>query len=244
MTRTRAVAGAVTVALLVACSRIVDIRPWVAHKNQRLEDGDTLVTLQHGIRASVRYMRDAELDDMFRLPGGVIRETGNPFICRPPHAPARFTVFRVTVHNESEYDTFVEPDKILLRTNRSTEHHPLTRQQLIDYWIGRVTVELGKPLTWTPQMDAVRRLEVKEKSLRATIYEGGRLPSRGEHTGYLAFRDLPVTLKTMQLMVEVVTRSSRYGNPLDVALMAFNFGRIKVPVPPKDVDDQSEWIGE
>jgi hypothetical protein len=39
----------------------------------------------------------------------------------------------------------------------------------------------------------------------------------------------------------VVTRTSRYGNPLNVALTEANFNRIRVPLPPKEDKEMEEW---
>ena len=229
-------------AVLGCAPRIIDIRPYPAHPDQKMDGEDILVSWKHGVRVAARYMRDSELDDAFRLPGAnPKKETGNPFLSKPPRAPARFTVFRLDLRNESEFDTFVEIGKILLRDELSGEYHPQSAQQLTDYWIGKVTIELGKPVTWAAQMEALRRKVTKEKSLHETIYEGGRLPSRGEHSGYIAFRDLPKASKHLQLLVEVVTRSSRYGNPLNVDLYELNFDRVKVPKPPKDQPEMNEW---
>lgn len=239
----RAGLGVLAACLLTACApRIIDIRPYAAHPDQKMDGENIVVSWQHGVRVAIRYMRDSELDDIFRLPGvNVKKETGNPFITRPPRATARFTVFQLDLRNESEYDTFIEANKILMRDDLSGEFRPMTSQQLVDYWIGKVTIELGKPVTWSAQMEAVRRKDIKEKGRRETIFEGGRLPSRGEHVGFVVFRDLPKKSKHLQLLVEVVTRSSRYGNPLKVDLYEFNFNRVKIPPPPKDEAELNEW---
>ena len=232
---------ALAILLGIGCSgRIRDLRPFVAHPDQKMDGEDVIVCWQNRIRTSIRYMRSSELDETFRITGK-IGETANPFYCRPPGAPMQFTVFRISLRNESDFDTFVEFDKILLRDDLGGEHRPLNQTTLTDYWIGRVTIELGKPVTWTPQMDAVKKKEEKEKLLIKTVYEGGRLPSRGEHTGYLAFRNIPVTAKQFQLLIEVVTRSSRYGNPLNVALTEFNFKVVKIHPPSKQDEEMKEW---
>lgn len=272
----RALASLWFVAALAGCgNRVVDIRPWVAHPDQKLESEDVVVAWQNRVRVSLRYMRDRDLDAIFRLPGKA-GGNGNPFLHQLPLAPARFTVFRIDIRNESEFDTFVEFNKILLRNERGDELRPLTQQQLIEYWIGRVTIEPGRPITWSAQMDAARRREEKEKSLVVTVYEGGRLPTRGEHHGYLVFRDLPEggdpslcanytkesglvrflpthwlfgaskpkLLGCLQLDLEVVTRASRYGNALGVALEEFNFSRLRVPAPPENEEELRQWRNE
>lgn len=234
--------AAAFLALTGCAPRITDIRPYAAHPDQKMDGENVVVSWKHGVRVALRYMRDSELDEIFRLPGKNVRQqTGNPFIFRPPRAPAKFTVFQLDLRNESEYDTFVEAGKILMRDELSGEYRPMNSQQLVDYWIGKVTIELGKPVTWSAQMEAVRRKDVKEKSKRETIYEGGQLPSRGEHAGFLCFRDLPRASKHLQILIEVVTRSSRYGNPLNVDLFEFNFDRLKIPPPPKDQAELDEW---
>ena len=228
--------------ILAGCSpRIVAIRPFTVHPSQRLDNEDTIVDVQAGVRTTIRYISDAELDEAFRLPGKRAAETGNPFLYRPPRAPVRFWVFRIEQRNESEYDTFTDFGKILLRDDQGNEYRPLDERKLTDYWIGKVTIALGKPLTWTAQMDAIRRRTEKEKSVVETLFTGGRLPSRGEHAGYIAFRDFSPGIKRLQLLIEVVTRSSRYGNPLNVALMEFNSNKTKVAEPPADEPELDQW---
>jgi hypothetical protein len=251
--------------LLAGCTpKIVDIRPYGAHPDQKMDGEDIIVSWQSGVRTTIRYMRPAELDELFRKPGTT--KTGNPFLTRPPSAKARFTVFRIDIRNETEYDVFVEPPKILLRDSAGGEYRPVARQGLTDYWIGRVAIELGKPVTWSEQMEAIGQKTLKEKLVVETLFEGGRVPSRGEHIGYIAFRDIPEEVKMpqsmhdstlsriwkwltlvekpvgqLQLIVEVVTRASRYGNPLNVALLEFNFNMVKVPVPPPDEEELKQW---
>ena len=236
----------VAAAALMACGcsgKIQDIRAFVAHPDQKMDGEDVIVCWQNRVRTSIRYMRSNELDELFRIQGK-IGETANPFYCRPPEAPVKFTVFRINIRNESDFDTFIEYDKILLRDDQGGEHRPLDQEKLNDYWIGRVTIELGKPNTWIPQMEALKKKEEKEKLLITTIYTGGRLPSRGEHTGYLAFRDIPPKAKQLQLLFELVTRASRYGNPLNIALTEFNFKVVKIHPPSKIDDEMKEWRRE
>jgi hypothetical protein len=239
--KSKASAGAVALILLSGCSpRVLDLRPFAAHPDQKMDGEDVVVSWQNHIRTSVRYMRSFELDAAFRLPGRS-GETANPFLFRPPAAAVKFTVFRLNFRNESEYDTFVEYDKILLRDDLGGEFRPLSMQKLMDYWLGRVAIELGRPVTWTAQMAALKEKKEKEKLLIKTVYEGGRLPSRGEHTGYIAFRDIPPEAKQLQLLIEVVTRSSRYGNPLSIVLSEFNFKVTKIHIPSKSDEEMKEW---
>ncbi len=297
--------------------RIVDVRPFTAHPDQQMDGSNVIVSWQNDVRTVVRYMRESEMDDAFRLPG-VERTTGNPFLRRPPGALARFIVFRLTVRNESEYDVFADPARMSLRDETGTTLQPVTAQELTDYWMGRVTVALGTPVTWGPQLEALRKRDAKEKSVVETIFTGGLVPPRGEHTGYVAFRDERHTLRRadpertkdlvgwmsvagialitadvvrpnvilkrwnegdkpfpragrmllaveggtvvwfahnlwrwlapprgkehrLQLSFEIVTRASRYGNPLRVAPMEFNFSKVRVPWPPVHDEEYEQW---
>jgi len=294
MTR-RLLAASVLAPLLGGCAGSMNVvRPYSAHPTQVLESENVLVDVQGSVRTTISWMSPEDLDDLFRKPGKGVTETGNPFLCRPPNAPMRFTVFHFRIRNESDFDIVVDPAKILLRDAVGTEFRPMTTKALTDYWIGRVAIELGKPRTWTAQMEAISRRETKEKLKTETIYEGGVLPTRGEHAGYIAFSGLseqihgPSTalyqiagfvagagiggvssrqvvrlaggkpnrvwvslgavaggllgrwistwlipepdrlLNRMVLNIEVVTRSSRYGNPLNLALFEYNFSRSRV----------------
>jgi len=290
--------------LLGGCSpQIAQLRPYAAHPTQQMSGEDAIVDVQGGVRTTTACMRAPDLDDWFRLPGKGVKETGNPFLCRPPRAPVKFTVFRLDIRNDTEYDVFVDTARITLRDAEGNEYHPLDEKALTNYWIGKVTIELGKPMTWTAQMSAISRKDVKEKSRTETLYAGGPIPSRGEHAGFVAFRGLRETkerlypigydlvglaagaplgavfaeqvarrhdalvvgagalagallgrlgmsliaprrdpqLDRLQLLIEVVTRSSRYGNPLNVALMEFNFARARVSKPPKDQPETDQW---
>lgn len=301
--------------LLVAaagCSpRITDIRPFVVHPTQKLEGEDVLTDTQGGVRTTMRYDRPAELDEIFRLPGKGVRETGNPFITRPPKATTKFTVFHLTLRNESDTDVFVDFNKILLRDWRAAEYRPVDAQKLTDYWVGRVTIELGRPLTWTAQLAAITKKDEKEKSRSETIYSGGILPARGEQSGYIAFADVPETIPRerpvffegagfvagaaagwlgsvqvarmagfetrgglanlrnvmgavvggllgrwagmliaptrdpqrnyLQLTFDLVTRTSRYGNPQSVSLVELNYMQVRRPAPPPDNEEIQEW---
>ncbi|MEK7476082.1 MAG: hypothetical protein AAB152_10700 [Candidatus Coatesbacteria bacterium] len=304
--------GASALALVAALSgcagRMSVIRPYTAHPTQVLESENDLVDVQGGVRTTIRHMSPEELDDVFRKPGKGVTETGNPFLYRPPHAPMKFTVFQFRIRNESDFDIVVDPAKILLRDAEGTEFHPLTAKALTDYWIGRVAIELGKPRTWTAQMESISRRDIKEKLRSETVYEGGLLPTRGEHTGYIAFSGLSEKihgrstaiyqiggfvagaglgaltsrqviraaggepnrvwvslgaiaggllgrwistwlipdpdprLNRVSIVLEVVTRSSRYGNPLNVALFEYNFSRSRVERLPKgEIDPSEEW---
>ena len=288
-------------------TKIIDIRPYALHPDQKMETEEVLISEQHRIRTSIDYVRPAELDDAFRPPG-LGRETHNPFLYRPPYAPAKFTVFRVTVRNESAHDVFGEWDKIFLRDDLGREYRPLTREALNNYWMGQVTMRLGDPITWVPQMKALERRKKTEKTLEETVYSGGFIPPRGEHTGYIVFRDVDDTGKPripwyqrnwwralefaapvpigyslvndsqhdllrlaggvllggltlyacdyfwgppkalpighLQLIFEVTSRTSRYGNPANLALMEVNFNMVKVQLPPKGDEEMDEWRAE
>lgn len=225
-------------ALAVACSpTIVDIRPFVAHPEQKLETEEILVYEANRIRVAVRYMRDTELNEEFRIPGREYR-TGNPFLYKPPLAKAKFTIFRLNIRNESENSASVEFPKIRLLDDQANDYKPIGRTELTNYWMGLVVIKLNKPITWGDQMQGVGKSVQKEKSLWQAVYQGGLLPPKGEHTGYVAFRDVPKNVKTMQFLVEIVTRTSRYGNPLNVALIEFNFNRVRVPVAPKYIEPE------
>jgi len=259
------VAGFLLAAFMAGCTvKMIDIRPFVAHPEQKLEGEDMLVQWQAGVRTTCRYMQPAELDEVFRKVGE--EKTGNPYLQRPPKAPARFTVFRIEIRNESEFDVFVEAPKVLLRDNAGGEYHPVTRQALTDYWLGRVFIELGKPLTWSEQMATIGQKTRKEMLVVEALFEGGRIPSRGEHIGYIAFRDIPQKIKVpanvrlstwqkiwnwltmvekplgqLQLIVQLVSRSSQYGNPVAISLLEFNHNMVKVPVPPPDEEELKQW---
>ncbi len=296
----------------VGCSpRIVDIRPFVAHPTQKLESEDSLTDVQGGVRTTARYLRASELDEVFRLPGKGVRETGNPFLYRPPKATEKYTVFHLTLRNESDTDVFVDFNKILLRDWRSGEYRPVDAKKLTDYWVGRVTIELGRPLTWTAQLNALTKKDEKEKSKVETIFAGGMLPARGEHSGFLAFPGVPDTIPRersvlfegagfvtgaalgwvgsvqvarlagfqknggsatirnalgalvggllgrwagsliaptrdpqrnyLQMTFDLVTRTSRYGNPQSVSLVELNYMQIRRPEPPPDNEELQEW---
>lgn len=305
-------AGCLLALAAAGCSpRIVDVRPFVAHPTQKLEGEEILTDVQGGVRTTMRYHRPADLDEIFRLPGKGVRDTGNPFLYRPPKATTKFTVFHLTLRNESDSDVFVDFEKILLRDWRSGEYRPMDARKLTDYWVGRVTIELGRPLTWTAQLAALTKKDEKEKSKVETVFAGGILPARGEHSGYLAFPDVPDTIPRerplfyegagfvagaalgwagsvqvariagfqkhggtatlrnalgafigallgrwggmliaptrdpqrnyLQLTFDLVTRTSRYGNPQSVSLVEMNYMQVKRPAPPPDHEELQEW---
>ena len=232
--------------LAASCSpTFVDIRPFVAHSEQKLESETVLVSEQNRIRTAVHYMQDGELNEEFRLPGREFK-TGNPFMFKPPLAKAKFTVFRLNIRNESENMAMVEFNKIRLLDDLGNEYRPISKTELMDYWMGLVVIKLNKPITWNDQMSTVNKQTQKEKALYQAVYTGGLLPPKGEHTGFVAFREIPKKVKLLQLLVEIVTRTSRYGNPLNVSLVEFNFSRIKVPITPKMIepDDVEGWRNE
>lgn len=234
------------VVLMAACSpTFVDIRPFVAHPEQKLASETILVSEQNRIRTAVNYMHDSELNEEFRLPGRVFR-TGNPFIAKPPLARAKFTVFRLNIRNESDNMAMVEFDKIRLLDDLGNEYRPISKTELMNYWMGLVVIKLNKPITWSDQMAAVNKETQKEKALYQAVYTGGLLPPKGEHTGLVAFREIPKKVRLLQLLVEIVTRTSRYGNPLNVSLVEFNFSRMRVPVTPKSIEpeDVEGWRNE
>lgn len=229
--------------LAVACSAtFVDIRPFVAHPEQKLETEQLLVYEANRIRVAARYTPEAELNEEFRIPGREYR-TGNPFLYKPPLAKARFMVFLLNIRNESEHSCTVEFPKIRMLTDSGEELHPVSHTELTNYWMGLVVIKLNKPITWGDQMEAIRKTAQKEKALWQAVYEGGLVPPKGEHTGFVAFRDVPKHAKLLQLLVEIVTRTSRYGNPLNVALVELNFARERVPVRPKNLEpeDTEGW---
>ncbi len=243
MGRALRLASAGALLLLAACSpTMVDIRPFVAHADQKLETEDTIVSVQHRIRTSSHCMTEKELYEEFRVPGKEGRD-GNPFLYKPPLATTRYMVFRLQIHNQSEYTSVVEFAKIRLLDDLSNEYRPVSREELLNYWMGRVTIRLKKPITWSDQMASVRRTYQKEKSLYQAVYAGGILPPKGEHIGFVAFKDIKTQARRLQLLVEIVTRTSRYGNPLNVALLEFNFNRVRVPVSPRYLqpEDVEGW---
>jgi len=232
--------------LLAACSpTYVDIRPFIVHPDQKLETETVIVSQQNRIRTAVCYMHDNELNEEFRLPGREFR-TGNPFLCKPPLARAKFTVFRLNIRNESENMAMVEYDKIRILDDQGNEYRPISKTELMNYWMGLVVIKLNKPITWNEQMTAVNKQSQKEKALYQAVYTGGYLPPKGEHTGFVAFREIPGKVRDLQILVEIVTRTSRYGNPLSVSLAEFNFRRMRVRITPKSVepDDVEGWRNE
>jgi hypothetical protein len=232
--------------LLASCSpTLVDIRPFVAHPDQKLEGETVLVSQQNRIRTAIQYMHDTELNEEFRLPGREFK-TGNPFLTKPPLAKAKFTVFRLNIRNESDNMAMVEFDKIRLLDDLGNEYRPITKTELLNYWMGLVVIKLNKPITWNDQMTTVNKQTQKEKALYQAVYTGGLLPPKGEHTGFVAFREIPKKARLLQLLVEIVTRTSRYGNPLNVSLAEFNFSRMKVPMTPTIIepDDVEGWRNE
>lgn len=190
---TRSFAAVLLAALLVACAgcatKIVDIRPYALHPDQSMESEKVIVSEQHRIRTSVRHVQPGELDAAFRPPG-LNQETHNPFLYRPPYAPVKFTVFHVHIRNESQTDAFGEWGKFFLRDDQGREYRPIPRKDLTNYWMGQVTMRLRDPITWVPQMSALERKKETETTRDETIYSGGFIPPRGEHSGYIAFRDV------------------------------------------------------
>ncbi len=177
------------------CSpRLVDVRPYAGRPEQQVDLDGRLVAWEHQVRTTVRYMGESALNSAFRLPGPADK-TANPFMYSPPRAHKRFIVFHLTIRNESEYDVFVDAEKIYLRDESGAIFRPVTKEDLINYWIGRVTIELGKPVTWSNQMDAAKKRTEDRKSIAETVYGGGRIPPYGEHSGYVAFTDDIGTLK-------------------------------------------------
>lgn len=189
--------GRLLAALLLSggcSSKIVVLRPHIAHPDQTIEVRDEITSVEDQVRTSVRYMQGWELDALFR-PAGSNQETANPFLYWPPRAPVKFTVFRIYIRNESAMDIFQDLDTILLRDEPGNEYHPEDKESLTTYWLRQVTMELGNPITWTGQTNAVQETTTKRKSLTETMFTGGHLPPRSERQGYIAFRNVSETGK-------------------------------------------------
>lgn len=229
-------------AIFAGCSpTIVDIRPYPAYPDQTLEAPDLVLATQHGIRVTMRYMRPEEMNEAFPVAGDPKR-TGNPFLHHPPVAGDRYTVFRITVRNESQDEAFMDFSKIKLLDEKSVEFRPANRKDLFEYWMKRIKVRPNRTTSWGDQINAISALPApQDKKVFQPVYEGGRIPVQGEQSGYIGFPNVPDTVREYRILVEGGILQSRYGNPTHLALMEFHFKRENVPVAPPEAKEMEKW---
>lgn len=171
-----------------------------------LEEDGTMVYQQQGMKVTVKFITDQELNDMYPEHSQNGAASTNPYTYgnwvdpELGYTPNRFTVFKVTVHNYAMPKINLNPIEALLISNRGDQLKAYMREagesennpSFEDYYrerMGRTGVEENR------YVERIGRV-------RQTLYVNGRAFKGDVKEGFLVFDPLDPRVKNVQLVLK------------------------------------------
>lgn len=200
------------------------MHPQASSEEYRIDPVDsTVVYTREGLQVRVRFLADAELAE--EIPG-----PRNPYVYPRPYdprlgyRPVQFTVFQVTVSNPTFPKVRLDPERILLRTDRGATLSPyaITRPEAKGGADNFETYFLSKGVqTGNEQALYLERVGV----VRETIYHRDSPVFKGNtYSGKIIFDPLPPETKRVALVIsDFVLRFGVHDEPEEFLSMEFAF---------------------
>lgn len=190
----------------------------------RVADDGTLTFVRERLEVAVRYMADGELNRQFPDASAGGRESLNPYTYGNwvprgrKAAPARFTVFRISVKNYTFPKVYLDPRRAFMSAQSGRILLPLTFDHLKEYY---------RPYNVGWSGSTTKQYQERRDLLSRTLYPEEEIVFSGQdYTGYIVFPPLPADVRQVQLVVEdVVVRFDAFDRPVEVLDLAYQFGR-------------------
>lgn len=225
--------------LLVGCAGLAPTRVHVRsvlipiandlEEEYALEEDGTFVFQRQGMKVTVRYVTDEELNAMFPEQSERGAASTNPYTYgnwvdpELGYTPNRFTVFRITVHNYTLPKINLNPAEAMLTSDRGDELYAYVREaeeighlSFEDYYrerMGRSGVE---------EYRNVERMGL----VRQTLYVDGKVFKGDMKEGFMAFDPLDTRVKRVQLVLKDFVMSYDANDwPAELVDLTFPFER-------------------
>jgi hypothetical protein len=194
-----------------------------------LEEDGTIVYQREGMKATVYFISDQELNAAFPEHSNKGEASINPYTYgnwvdpELGYTPNRFTVFKVTVHNYTLPKINLNPADALLTSDRGDRLNAYVREakeighlSFEDYYQERMGSSGVEQARFDERMGLVRQ----------TLYVDGKVFKGDMKEGYLAFDPLDPQVKKVQLTLkDFVLRYDANDWPSELIDLTFSFER-------------------
>lgn len=213
-----------------AGSRLIPT-PSKLDQDYSLKEDNTVVYRGRRIQVTVKFLADEDLKALFPQQPTEVEASINPYTYGnwlDPHlgvTPSRFTVCKVTVHNQARPKINLNPAQVLLITDRGDSLHAylaeateIDRLSFEDYYLERMGPGQEEGARYDKRMDRVRQ----------TLYLNGPVSEGEVKEGLLAFDPLDPRVKRVQLILkDFVLRYDAEDWPVESIDLRFPFERTK-----------------
>ncbi|NKB67431.1 MAG: hypothetical protein GKR89_10250 [Candidatus Latescibacteria bacterium] len=192
------------------------------------EDGSVTFD-REGLRVTVRYLSDAELNDRYPDVSFQDRFSANPFTYgnwRDPHlgyTPNRFTVFEIEVYNPVLPKVELFPGQVGLRTSLGEEfiYYSINREDSDNSFEDFYTLIRG------PGGNEQYRFDQRMSIVREELYRSERQVFKGgDYSGYLVFEALKPQVESVELHIDgFALQFDEANHPSQVTDLVFRFDR-------------------
>ena len=192
------------------------------------EDGVVTYALE-GLRIRVEYMTDEALNAVFPEDSSRGRFSTNPYTYGNwidpllGYTPNRFTVFRITVSNDTYAKVLLDPIKPLLYTDRGEVLHTygipaFSPHESFERYYRAIRGQSG---------NESYRFDLRMGNVRSSAYLEDTRVFKGEsYSGLVAFAPLDEEVQRVQLVLEdFVLKFDASGQPLETVDIVFEFDR-------------------
>jgi len=182
-----------------------------------------------GLRMKVEYMTDDALNAMFPEDSNRGRFSTNPYTYGNwvdpvlGYTPNRFTVFRVTVINDTYAKVLLDPLKALLYTDRGEIFHAYGIPSSSPY----ESFERYYRATRGQSGNEFYRFDLRMGNVRSSAYLEDQKVFKGEsYGGLIAFDPLDKEVRRVRVVLkEVVLKFDAFDRPLETMDVPFEFNR-------------------
>jgi len=194
-----------------------------------VEDDGVVTYSLSGMRIRVEYMTDAALNQDFPDDSNRGPYSTNPYTYGDwidpllGHTPNRFTVFRVTVSNDTYAEVLLNPLAAVLRTDRGEALHSygipsFSPHESFERYYRGIRGQTGNEFY---------RFDTRMGNVRSSAYLEDTMVLKGEsYSGLLAFSPLHEKINQVQLILEdFVLEFDASGQPLQTVDIFFDFDR-------------------
>ena len=204
-------------------------RPPAGADRYVVEDDGVVTYSLSGMRIRVEYMTDDALNQEFPDDSNRGRFSTNPYTHGDwidpvvGHTPNRFTVFRVTVSNDTYAKVVLDPIAALLHTDRGEVLHSFgipsySPHESFERYYRGIRGQSGNEFY---------RFDTRMGNVRSSAYLQDTKVFKGEsYSGLLAFSPLDEEVDQVQLILEdFVLKFDASGQPLETVDILFDFDR-------------------
>jgi len=194
-----------------------------------LEEDGTVVYQRQGMKVTMKFISDEELNAAFPEHSNKGEASTNPYTygnwIDPDlgYTPNRFTVFMVTVHNYTLPKINLNPAAALLTSDRGDQLHVYVREAKE---IGHLSFEDYYRERMGSSGVEQARFDERMGLIRQTLYVDGKVFKGDMKEGFLAFDPLDPRVKKIQLTLkDFVLRYDANDWPAELVDLTFPFDR-------------------